>query len=46
MEFLKNILFLRQIFDVGTDIHHSELSKAYDKYTKEPGYQIINISER
>ena len=47
MEFLKSLLlFLRHIFDLGADVHHSEIFKASDKYKKEPGYQMFNISER
>ena len=47
MEFLKSLLlFLRHIFDLGTDVHHSEIFKASDKYKKEPGYQMFIISER
>lgn len=47
MEFLKSLLlFLRHIFDSGADVHHSEIFKASDKYKKEPGYQMFNISER
>ena len=44
MEFLKSLLlFLRHIFDLGADVHHSEIFKASDKYKKEPGYQMFNI---
>ena len=47
MEFLKSLLlFLRHIFDLGADVHHSEIFKASDKYKKEPGYQMFNLSER
>lgn len=34
------------MFDLGTDVHYSEHFKTYDKCTKEPGYEMFNISER
>lgn len=47
MEFLKSLLlFLRHIFDLGADVHHSEIFKASDKCKVKPGYQMFNISER